>query len=305
MKIEMQTVYHYTSLETLFKLLDGIKDENFVFYATRISEMNDTSELFLGFSSLWNYLPIIEKDLHIVEDNYKLSQLVEKDGASRGLAFLKKIVNNILKSRNTPFVISFSNSKDSLPMWNTYASNGNGVSLGFKIQLSFNEVKTTQNSIIDLTKYNPNYPFSLKVSYDNISNNVVIRRCTRLFYSQYYEKVRTCTDMKEIINLQSDFIEKIGIALATLIKHPSYSYERESRYYRKELNENNIKYRINAKGNIIPYIEVGIPISFLKRIVVGPCRDMSSVEDVIRLRLKQIGLNSIEIEKSKIPYRDI
>ena len=111
--------------------------------------------------------------------------------------------------------------------------------------------------------------------------------------------------MKEILNMQLDFIEEIGIALATLIKHPSYSYERESRYYRKELNENNIKFRINAKGNIIPYIEVGIPISFLKRIVVGPCRDMSSVEDVIRLRLKQIGLNSIEIEKSKIPYRDI
>ena len=49
---EMQTVYHYTSLETLFKLLDGIKDDNFIFYATRISAMNDTSELLFGFREL-------------------------------------------------------------------------------------------------------------------------------------------------------------------------------------------------------------------------------------------------------------
>ena len=190
-------------------------------------------------------------------------------------------------------------------MWNTYASNGNGVSLGFQIQLDINENRNGKSSKRDITAYIPDSPFSLKVSYKDISNNIVIRRCASWFYLQYYEVVKKCVDEREILNKQLDFIEKIGIVLAALIKHPSYSYERESRYYCKESNERNIKFRPNTKGYIIPYIEVGIPISLLKRIIVGPCRDMNYTEDIIRLRLKQIGLNKIKIEKSKIPYRDI
>ena len=301
----MQTVYHYTSLETLFKLLDGVKDDNFIIYATRISELNDTSEFYLGFKNLWNYLPSIEKELNICEDSYKLSQLVEEDGTTGEKAFPQKIVDNLLKSKHTPFVVSFTNNKDFLPMWNTYANNGNGVSLGFQIQLDINENKNGRNSKRDLMSYIPDYPFSLKVSYKDVSNNIVIRRCARLLYSQYYDIVRKCTDEKEILNKQLDFIERIGVALAALIKHPSYSYERESRLYCIEQNKDKIKFRSNAKGNIIPYVEVEIPTSYFKRIVIGPCRDMSSIEDIIRLRLNQIGLKHVRIEKSKIPYREI
>ena len=47
MRIEISNVYHYTSLETFFKLLDGIQDDNFIMYASRISDLNDCPERIL------------------------------------------------------------------------------------------------------------------------------------------------------------------------------------------------------------------------------------------------------------------
>jgi hypothetical protein len=41
-----------------------------------------------------------------------------------------------------------------------------------------------------------------------------------------------------------------------------------------------------------------------KKIVIGPCRDINNIEDIISIRLKQKGLEGIKIEKSKIPYRN-
>lgn len=42
-------IYHYTSLETLYKLVDGVKDNHFTFYAGSIYTMNDSQEMNLGY----------------------------------------------------------------------------------------------------------------------------------------------------------------------------------------------------------------------------------------------------------------
>ena len=303
MKVEMQDVYHYTSLETFFKLTDGIKDNHFIFYATRILELNDKSELIYGFRKFWKLLPDIEKELKIDNDEYKLSKLSENESTQKdGLPQL--IYNGLANSRHIPFVISFSNDKDNLPMWNMYANNGYGVALGFKMQFCFSNRISPNNSLIDLTAYDPLKPITLKMSYGNISKSSNIYRFAKILYSNYYSKVQGINDIKEILKKQLDLIEELGIAASVLLKHPSFSFEKESRYYCKVLDTDSINFRINARGNFIPFVEVPIPISMFKKIVIGPCRDINNIEDIISIRLKQKGLEGIKIEKSKIPYRN-
>lgn len=120
----------------------------------------------------------------------------------------------------------------------------------------------------------------------------------------YYERVNGLKDEKEIFNKQLELIEDIGITASVLLKHQSFSFEKESRYYCKVFDDNLIKFRINSKGNIIPYTEVKIPISMLNKIVIGPCRDINNINDIISLRLKQIKLGNIKIINSNIPFRD-
>ena len=40
-----------------------------------------------------------------------------------------------LRHRNAIFMTSFSENENSLPMWNMYGKNGNGVSIGFDLEL--------------------------------------------------------------------------------------------------------------------------------------------------------------------------
>ena len=298
MKIEMQNVYHYTSLETFFKLLDGIKDDSFIFYASRISELNDKYELVYGFEKFWRLLPSIEKELHIDKNEYKLSNL-SNNGKFDDLPQI--IYNSLTNTRHIPFVISFSNAKDSLPMWNMYANNGYGVALGLKIQF---HISKDHSLISDLTKYDPSKPCSVRVSYGRFTKNSIIYNYVKILYYMYYERVNGLKDEKEIFNKQLELIEDIGITASVLLKHQSFSFEKESRYYCKVFDDNLIKFRINSKGNIIPYTEVKIPISMLNKIVIGPCRDINNINDIISLRLKQIKLGNIKIINSNIPFRD-
>lgn len=303
MKIEMQNVYHYTSLEVLLKLLDSIRDNNIIFYATRIFELNDKSELIYGFRKFWKLLPDIEKELKIDNDEYKLSNLSGNESNQKdGLPQL--IYNGLTNSRHIPFIISFSNDKDNLPMWNMYANNGYGVALGFKIQFCFSNRISPNNSLIDLTAYDPLKPITLKMSYGNISKSSNIYRYAKILYLNYYSKVQGINDIKEILNKQLELIEELGIAASVFLKHPSFSFEKESRYYCKVFDTNSINFRINTRGNIIPFVEVKIPTSMFKRIIIGPCRGIDNIKDIIDIRLKQKGLEGIKIEKSKIPYRE-
>ena len=299
----MQIVYHYTSLEVLLKMLDSIRDNNIIFYATRIFELNDKSELIYGFRKFWKLLPDIEKELKIDNDEYKLSKLSENESNQKdGLPQL--IYNGLANSRHIPFVISFSNDKDNLPMWNMYANNGYGVALGFKMQLCFSGRISPNNSLIDITAFDPLKPISLKMSYGNISKRSNIYRYAKILYSNYYSEIQGINDIKEILKKQLYLIEELGIAASALLKHPSFSFEKESRYYCKVLDTDSINFRINTRGNVIPFIEVPIPTSMFKKIVIGPCRDIDNIKNIIDIRLKQKGLEGIEIEKSKIPYRN-
>ena len=92
-------------------------------------------------------------------------------------------------------------------------------------------------------------------------------------------------------------------ALWPLLKNKSYEYEHEVRIIQPGKDISNIKIRCNANGKLIPYIETHIPLKYLMNIVIGPACDFNATKKAIQTRLYQLGINNINILKSKVPYR--
>lgn len=301
MKLDFSIVYHYTGLDTLFKMLDGISNDNIVFFASKVSELNDSSEFIYGLKKLWNWLPYIEKQLSI-NDNYKVSRITKKNSSITEKELLQMVKDILSRSQYVPFIVSFSNNKDSLPMWDMYGNNGYGVALGFKLQA--NILRKRKEPIMDLTNYDPTVPHSWRVSYGDFFIRDDVLKYVMFLYRNYYESTHIITDKKDIFYAQSDLIREIATIPAVLLKHPAYKYEEESRLIFLSNNLKSIKFRNNRKGNVIQYIEVEIPVYLLKEIVIGPCFDVKSVKNNIQIILDQKGLKGIKIIDSKIPYRD-
>ena len=112
-------LYHYTSLETFFKIFNT-KEEKITFWATNAYFMNDPKEIAYSFDIFIKSLQLYEEENDINEK--KLS-----------IFFLNtNFHNGLFEMTGTPFLISFSESCDDLSMWRFYGKNGNGVSIGIE-----------------------------------------------------------------------------------------------------------------------------------------------------------------------------
>ncbi|KAB7881209.1 DUF2971 domain-containing protein [Poseidonibacter ostreae] len=66
------------------------------------------------------------------------------------------------------------------------------------------------------------------------------------------------------------------------------------------------KLSFRTKSNIlIPYYEYQFEISAIKELIIGPCKDKEMAKESLEFFLKNIGLDSVEIKYSKIPYRNV
>lgn len=102
---EPSILYHYTSLETLFAIINGInnEDENNVFFtlrATHASFLNDETE--------GRLLPNVLHDIGVEDSTLFIFQGIE----------------------GYPFACSLSELGDDLNMWRCYAKDGMGVAIG-------------------------------------------------------------------------------------------------------------------------------------------------------------------------------
>ena len=93
--------------------------------------------------------------------------------------------------------------------------------------------------------------------------------------------------------------------LLTNSKDPfiKYAAEKEYRIIMKKIIS---KFRIGRNGLPIPYIEVGIPLNCLQKIIIGPCLESSEAITRIKkfLLTKGVDIEHIDIITSQIPYRN-
>lgn len=288
--------YHYTSIDTFLKLLDGIKNNQFMFFGSYISYMNDPTEFKYGFNMVHKLLIPIENEL-CVQNNDRLSIIWNSD------EIREMQIKSLSESFLLPFVVCFSNQKDFLPQWITYGDNGQGVSLGFKVQDFCRIIKVGKTKHIDLSSFDNSRTYALRVSYKTISNRHLFLCSIKSMYKEYLNDIQSISQKEEKYKIQLKYLHMIAFCLSALIKHKAYSYENETRILYPRSKKDDVKFRTNAKGQIVPYIKIGIDINRLKRIVIGPCCDFESTKLMIETRLMQIGINDVKITKSQIPFR--
>lgn len=283
-------IYHYTSLDTFNSIICNSKTETIELRATHIEYLNDLSEYKIALKILLSLLIDYENSLTVE---------VKKKGFS-GLSSIEKL-NSILKpwQEMPPFVCSFSENSDSLPMWNTYANKSLGIAIGFERKKLSDELKSKG---IELKKclYKEN-----KVK-DELKKNI----------DKVYNSFMLVSD-KGI----GTFMGKSSTAfnpirkLASITKDNSFLYEKEWRAILKKKDTSpDIKFYSNNEL-LKMYISFDVLKSSIKEIVVGPCLDYDLVKKSLFMLLKNNDFNpdlfdskdqkKVNIKKSKCPYRNI
>lgn len=303
-----QLAYHYTSLDVFLNLVKGIADHKFLFWGSYIFSMNDSTEFVKGYECAWNFLPEIEKHLAErgkIDDEYKLSLFWDQDKTNSSSWWSNYHIELLKKNYIAPFVISFSKQGDSLPQWTMYGKDGNGVSLGFDVLIQSQIKRCNNGNLLLVFPIEKSNTVVIDVEYDGLNLDKSIAKYMCAEYMQYLQIIKNASNLeerdKQAIKLNA--IERIVCLTASYIKHSAYKYESEVRFiqFRNEIND--VKYRIDAKGRLIPYMLIRIPTTKLKKIVVGPCADYNSVKLMIDTVLLQHGIKDVTIVKSEVPYR--
>ena len=294
--------YHYTSVESFIKMIDGIENNNIIFHASSIFSLNDPTEMKYGYEKIMKILPEIEEELGINDDTYKLSLLWEKDSQRAPQDWhthhLTKMKNGFIHS----FVLSYSRCRDNLQMWRMYGNDGKGVSLGLDLRFYSQKRQTEEEPFLDYTHIDLDKPHSIDVEYDKMTTQSTPYYLVKSEYKDYWKSVQSFTDEEDILSKQVNAVTMMMMVAAPFIKHGAYSYERESRIINLHENIHSIKFKNNNSSRVIPYIEVPIPVSSLKEVIVGPCSELNS--SFINIKLLQKGIKNVEIVPSVVPYRN-
>ena len=278
--VDTGLVYHYSTWDVLFKGILSSENVNCgraVLRAYSVNYMNDALE---GI--------IMPRRISNAEDRKfegKESLIRLRDGSEVRCPATehplykrrKEMVElNAYKDRQKRFSVSFSKVSDSLPMWNYYGHDGNGLSIGFDAHHIVNQGYDLVECIYD------------KESIESLADYI--------YDSCYY-----ITDPLPPT-----------IDLSIIAKDSHFKYEEECRIPLRQhfgqccVTKRNqfhpIKYDIK-RGVISPYVEVFVPIEAIREIWIGPTNDISLAKDSLRCWLNSIGMSWVNIVNSSAPLK--
>ena len=308
----MERVYHYTSMKALLGIFESVKKssnkKSFVFMATNIFYMNDPKEFIYGQKVLMDTLRKIEIAKN-VNDNLCLSSFFYKYPQKSEEEWLVLLRDAISEKKMAPFIISFSRNEDSLPMWLNYGDGGKGVCLAFaEYRNHFDVIRDHQldidNLVVDI--YDSLGAYDVQYKFYDITDSP-LRKSLDSMYDYYIEKSRKINQV-DLYRLQIEMLRALTIVHAPYIKTNDFEGESEVRMVKTIISDKReepyeIQFRTNLKGNIIPYIEVEIPIKQLDYVIVGPLANQElSIKAIEMIKAKYNF--EFDIIKSKIQYRD-
>lgn len=298
-KTQEQTLelYHYTTGTGLLGMLkdyDAEKNPNLTMWATHYAYMNDPTEYMFGINLCLPLIKDIEEEG--VPEKDKIYPILEDTKEFSKYWGVLEFKHWEYQGVFNPCMISFSQAKDSLHMWNRYGQNGNGLALCFDID-SVRRNKT--DYLFDSCIY--------------VNNEIVdgdkekIKEKIRPFYKNmrsFFNEFRRRIEMEERHKIGLTFMVApfIYAGVSSYLKHEAYMDEQE---FRMVVNGSaNFCFR-ERNGEIIPYREEKIPFEALQYILVGPTRDFERTCNSILLLLGQKGIywSPDKIIQSKVPYR--
>lgn len=283
--MQENTVYHYTSLETFAKIINDATNENLKFRATHIDFLNDFTEHTIAISLLKEKL--IEYDNCLDKKDSKDFQTKLND--KRMSFFRYEEIDDLY-----PYIISFSECWDSLPMWNTYGNKSKGIALGFdKYKLS-----QIQEFKFEKCVYNSN-------EYEEYLNQNIKQFHSCLHINSYSIGFISGSE-SELLNQHYKYLP--------ILKNKSYNYEDEYRLIIPSKFDEIEHIKFQASETLLkPYKEVLIPFEYLTEIVLGPALNLeklkTSLGSFLYQKNKLISLDKddgkIQLKKSSIPFREI
>lgn len=261
-------IYHYTNIEALIsgifnlKKFDSETEYDICLWATHCEYLNDTIDSYLG-------------DI-LLHNNQEIKNLLKLD--------LRSVIDEFKSS----YIISFSESRDCLPMWNMYGKNGQGIKLGFDFE-----------KIICNSKY---VDYFHQCVYENTASfqiycDMIVRSAKKIYEEGLPD------GMNENLVSKDAFIYGIIHAFARRIKSQSFEHEKEWRIHipaYKLITPIEFRY---SSGVLIPFTKQFFPKDALKEIWIGPTNDLIRTEKSIKLYLDSIGFDKVDIKKSNIPFR--
>lgn len=279
-KEKVEYYYHYTTQDTLCSLLNKYRESkaqgNLIFWASSIFTMNDPQEMKHG----------VEVFKVLIPFNEGFYEIHPEERLNIGILDSEKILSD---HSHTPFVISFSRNRDDLAMWALYGDGGHGVVLKFN-----KDLKSYPSDINGVTKPE-------NVYYGKGSDRIQL---IFQIYNKGLLELRSCKSEEQKKECREKTVSKLYTHICPFIKTESYHNEKESRLSYYDVPSHLIKFRTRNK-NLIPYIEVPIPIEYLEEIILGPCCNFELAHFSIRYLLDCCGLQRVNVSKSSIPYRKI
>lgn len=276
---KIQYVYHYTSVQTLFHLLNakrlsGEGKEN----NGHDKELSDGQIMTLDCKNL----SFLASDIAALNDRTEyreITNLISEVGKAETIRLMDETLKGI------PFVISFSTLPDWLPMWLNYADDGRGVCL------KFNKEALERNLIKD-HQQNPEWIRAGLCQYEKTKE-----------FENLYERVKEdnrngvfTETIIENLQLYNEFSFQ-----SAFLKDKSFKPESEWRLVIFSTN-----YLFYPKNNgWIARTRVNIPINCMEEIKLGPCTrelDKLFVERIVNLVLPPNGF-PIHVSYSNHPYR--
>lgn len=298
MSEEPKILYHYTSVATLLKILQGVEETGkLTLRGTHIEYLNDKAE----------YITAIELTLEALKEYNDSSKISIAENFNEDL--LRRFTGF---NTHPPFITSFSGQCDSLPMWTHYANKGQGVAIGLEPIDQWGDFEGDQELSWDYCLYKK----------EDIKTQAYFKGIIDHIFDHTLEKDGKILGMHGSLKDPPRLTE--AAKFFSLIKHPAFEYEQEIRLIKQSYNKTSklkgtvfeIKFR-ESDGLTIPYIEHHLPKNILKEIRIGPCSDFDLSKKSLEMRLHRAGYeikkgkpvvqmikpNTVEIIKSDIPYR--
>lgn len=276
-KLLPRRLYHYTSLDTLQKIL-ATKS----IFASNAVYLNDSREV-----------------AHAVNAIAKRIKILLKDNLDAELRMRQAHLADLLsgENMNSAYVTSFSEKRDDLSQWRGYTPNGQGACIAFDSE----RLKAAVKSLGE--KQHPIYSLATvgKVIY-------LDGRSGQTFDKLIHEACRRM-DVAYGGIARSINADRLIYAAAPLYKHRAFRDEKEWRIVlSRSINFEQLPgegFRIGA-STLIPFVPISLGMEVDRCIVgvtVGPTVKMKLSINALRRYFSSIGLENVHVAASKVPFR--
>lgn len=282
-------------------LFASVKDsdykDSFIFRATNVLFMNDPKEFVYGRKVFIKTLRDIESQLGIKPED-SISDIWNDMSGDEEID--RKYIEYLQNNNSLPFVISFSCLEDSLPMWLNYGDKGKGVCLAFKDNRDQPlKTRNTENGEIVYESF-----FTSDVYYHNIDKDSELYKLLLDTMKIYKEDVKQGYG-KEI---KDSYFDSLIQYVAPFIKTRFFSNECEVRLsktinYDYYMKSEKLEFRCNINGNLIPYINIEIPIDQLEYIILGPLVNFRLTKMAIDMMSDRYLPHRIDVKQTEVQYR--